>query len=219
MGLLSSHYLVTLSLAMSRRQPSPCRAAGPFLEGQSRRSQGGTHLPRDTVSFQQQFLSSLHPAPTLVLQGLVQSGDGEIMVELCPLSPAGTRGQEETVAQREEPVCSRMTQILGVWCPKDRVTASLRVPCSYLKRSQTQKGKSFSEKPPGVSFEGAKELSWASRWEGREGRNSQFPLSEKECDREMNVLGKVLLRLADPGASLGSATLSLCDLGHIPSPL
>lgn len=94
-----------------------------------------------------------------------------------------------------------------------------RVPCSYLKGSQTQKGKSFSERPPSTSFDSAKELNWTGRWKGREGRNSQFPLNEKECDREMNVLDKVLLCLTDPGASLGSAALSLCDLGQLPSPL
>lgn len=66
----------------------------------------------------------------------------------------------------------------------------LRVLCSYLKGSQTQKGKSFSERPHSISFDSAQELSWTGRQEGREGRNSQFPLNEKECDREMNVLDK-----------------------------
>lgn len=153
MGLLSSHYLVTLNLAMSRRHPGPCRAAGPFLEGQSRRSQWVTDLPRDTVrrgSYSQQLVPSfLHPASPLGLQGLVQSGNWRLPWVCDPSAQPGTRGQEETVTQREEPACSRRTQILGAWCPKDIMTVSLRVPCSYLKGSQTQKGKLFSEKPPG----------------------------------------------------------------------
>lgn len=36
-----------------------------------------------------------------------------------PATQPGTRGQEETVTQREEPPCSRRTQIVGAWSPKD----------------------------------------------------------------------------------------------------
>lgn len=74
------------------------------------------------------------------------------------------------------------------------MTIGLRVLCLYLKGSQTQKGKSFLKRPPSISFDSAKELSWTGRREGREGRNSQFPLNEKKkCDRERNDLDKVLL--------------------------
>lgn len=54
-----------------------------------------------------------------------------------------------------------------------------------------------------------------------EGETGEFPgpLNEKERGRKMNVLDKLLLHLTDPGASLGSVTLSLCDLGQLPSPL
>lgn len=72
------------------------------------------------------------------------------------------------------------------------MTIGLRVPCLYLKGSQTQRGKSFLERPPSISFDSAKELSWTGGQEGREGRNS-LPLNEKKCDRERNVLDKVPL--------------------------
>lgn len=63
---------------------------------------------------------------------------------------------------------------MGAWSPKDRKTVSHRVPCLYLKGSQTQKGKLFLEKPPGVSFYSAKELNWASRRRGE--RKEEFPV-------------------------------------------
>lgn len=134
MGLLSSQYLVTLSLAMSRRQPGPCRAAGPFLEGQSRRSQGVTRLSRDTVrrgSESPKWVLSLCIQHLAWAFGDWSSVEMGTFLGLGPLSAAGIRGQEETVTQRKEPACSGMTQIRRVWCPKDndhRPQSSMFVP-------------------------------------------------------------------------------------------
>lgn len=88
------------------------------------------------------------------------------------LSIAGTRGQEETVTQRA--CLLKNDPNPGGLGPQRWMTVSRRVPCSRLKGPQTQKGKPFSEKPPSVSFDGAKELSWASRRGGE--KKEEFPV-------------------------------------------
>lgn len=178
MGLLSRHYLVTLNLAMSRRHPGPCRAAGPFLEGQSRRSQWVTDLPRDTVRrgsySQQQVPSFLHPASPLGLQGLVQSGNWKTTMGLGPLSSAWHQGAGGDCYTKARACLLKKDPNPGSLVPQ-RQNDCKPQSCMFIPQGiSNSEREALLRETSWWSFDSAKELNWASRRGGE--RKEEFPV-------------------------------------------